>query len=247
MADQIIVKAGSETPDPVTGMSYPILKCLAKLRAHCQIVITENEDEQTLIDAVRGATDLMITYGNVSEQVIKAGMPTLKAIIKMGTGIDFIDFAAAREHGVRVTNCPGYARYAVAENAFMLMINCRKNFIPIHNAVRNSGWLGATEETKSHELFGRSVGFVGFGHINQQLAKMCSGFGMHLQAYSRGGAESMVQLGVEKIESLDALAAMSDVVAICVPLTSDTHHIIDAAFLGKMKSSAILINVGRGG
>jgi D-3-phosphoglycerate dehydrogenase len=247
MPDAIVVKAGSENPDPLSGISYPIPYCLDQLRKTCTVIVTEDEDEQTLIEAVPGASVLMITYGTVSRRVIEAGKPSLQAIIKMGTGIDSIDFAAARENGVRVTNCPGYGRSAVAECAFMLMMNCMKKFIPIHHVVRTTGWIGPTEENKSLELCGKTVGLVGFGHINSKLAQMCHGFEMQVQAYDPGvSAEKMASQDVLKIDCLDELAALSDVVSICIPLTPETHGLIDTAFLEKMRPQAFLINVGRG-
>lgn len=247
MPDPIIVKAGSEDPDPLSGTSYPIPYCLDELRKTCTVIVTEDEDEQTLIEAVPGATVLMITYGTVSRRVIEAGKPNLQAIIKMGTGIDSIDFAAAREYGVRVTNCPDYGRSAVAECAFMLMMNCMKKFIPIHNAVRATGWIGPAEENKSLELRGKTTGLVGFGHINSKLAQMCCGFDMQVQAYDpRVSAEKMKSQDVLKIDSLDELAALSDVVSICIPLSQETDGLIDTAFLEKMRPQAFLINVGRG-
>lgn len=212
MPDPVIVKAGSENPDPLSGISYPIPYCLDELRKTCTVIVTEDEDEQTLIEAVPGASVLMITYGTVSHRVIEAGKPSLQAIIKMGTGIDSIDFAAAREHGVRVT-----------------------------------GWIGPTEENKSLELCGKTVGLVGFGHINSKLAQMCRGFEMQIQAYDPGvSAGKMESQNVRKIDSLDELAALSDVVSICTPLTPETQGLIDMGFLEKMKPQAFLINVGRG-
>jgi len=210
-------------------------------------LVTEDEDELTLIQAVKDATVLMITYGRVSKAVIEAGSPTLKAVIKIGTGIDSIDFTAARANQVQVANCPGYARYAVAENAFMLMMNCLKKFIPIHNAVQKTGWLGATEDAKGAELFGKTVGLIGFGHINSTFAKMCRGFGMKVQAFDPYLDNKILETaGVLNCANLDELAETSDVVLICVPLNSETYHIVGADFLSRMKRSAFLINVGRG-
>jgi len=247
MTSPLVVKAGTETPDPANGMTYPVPRCLDDIRDHARVLVTEDEDEQTLIEAVRNASVLMITYGRVSEAVINAGAPSLKAVIKMGTGIDSVDFEAAKAHNVSVANCPGYARYAVAENAFMLMMNCLKKFISMHEAVRRTGWLGATEDTKSAELFGKKVGLIGFGHINSGFAKMCHGFGMEVQAYDPDvGADAMKSQGTVKADKLDALAETSDVVVICVPLNPLSHHLVDADFLSRMKRSAFVINVGRG-
>ena len=247
MAKPLVVKAGSESPDPAIGMSYPIPKSLDQLRKHARILVTENEAEQTLIRAVKGATVLMISYGIVSQAVIDAGMPTLKAIVKMGTGIDSIDFDAANANNVAVTNCPGYGKYAVAENAFLLMINCLKKFIPMHNSVQETGWLGATEQAKGYELFGKTVGLIGLGHINANFARMCQGFGMAVQAFDPNMSRDAMQAkSAVKLDDLTTLAETSDVVVICVPLNPNTYHLIDADFLRRMKNTAFVINVGRG-
>ena len=207
MAKPLIVKCGTEMPDLAAGMTSPIPRCLDELRGQARVLVTEDEDEQTLVEAAKGATVLMITYGTVSEAVIKAGMPTLKAIVKMGTEIDSIDFETAKAHNVSIANCLGYAKYAVAENAFMLMINSLKKLIPTHNAVQRNGWLGATEKTKNAELFNKTVGLIGFGHINSSFAKMCQGFGMIVQAFDPGvDAEAMKTQSIVKLDNLTSLA-----------------------------------------
>lgn len=247
MQQPIIVKAGTETPDTSSGTSFPIPECLATLRTRCQVIVTEDEDEATLIKAVKGASILMYTYGEISQEVLAAGQPTLKTVIKMGTGIDSVDFQAASALGVRVVNCPDYARFAVAETAFLLLINCFKKFIPIHTAMHSSGWAAPTEMNKGLELRGKTVGLVGLGHVNSQLANMCSGFGMHIKAYSpRMNEEQVIQRGAEKVDSLLTLAAAVDVLCICVPLTEETTGLISRQVLAAMKPSAFLINVGRG-
>jgi D-3-phosphoglycerate dehydrogenase len=135
----------------------------------------------------------------------------------------------------------------VAENAFMLMINSLKKFIPMHEAVQKTGWLGAIEDTKSAELFGKTVGLIEFGHINSSFATMCQEFAMRVLAFDPGvDFKKMKSRKVAKIDSLETLARTSDIVMICVPLSPQTHHIIDAKFLARMKPSAFVINVGRG-
>ncbi|MBT4889016.1 MAG: hypothetical protein HON65_05645, partial [Rhodospirillales bacterium] len=247
MNKPIVVKAGTEQPNPISGMTYPIPKALDRLRKVADIVITDDENEDTLIEAVQGATVLMITYGNVSSRVLKAGQPTLKAIIKMGTGIDSIDFDAARQMNVAIANCPNYASYAVAECAFLLMINCLKKFSRIRNGVQKYGWVGATEDTKSFELFGKTVGLVGCGHINTRLSQICQGFQMPVQAYDPYvSAETMAKSNIHKADDLTTLTRTSDIVCICAPLNSETSGLISAEVLQAMKPSAYLINVGRG-
>ncbi len=139
----IIVKTGTEKPDPVTGLEFPIPDCLNRLQAVADVVVTEDEREMTILRAIGSATILMTTYGDVTRRVLEAGLPTLKAIVELGTGIDSLDIDAAKDLGMRVVNCPCYARYAVAECAFLLLINCMRKFGPIHRAVRAREWAGA--------------------------------------------------------------------------------------------------------
>ncbi|WP_271274337.1 NAD(P)-dependent oxidoreductase [Aliamphritea hakodatensis] len=247
MRKPIVIKAGSESPDETNGTSFAIPRCLATLRTRCEVVVTEDEAQQTLIDAVAGASILMYTYGNITREVLEAGQPNLKTVIKMGTGIDSVDFTAAKALGVRVVNCPDYARFAVAETAFLLLINCFKKFIPMHRAMCEAGWAAPGKANQGFELRGKTVGLVGVGHINAELAQMCSGFGMQVQGYSpRMDRARMQDHGVEKVDSLPELAAQADALCICVPLTAETTGLISREVLEAMKPSAFLINVGRG-
>lgn len=242
-----IVKTGTENPDPVTGLEFPIPECLDRLRAVAEVVVTEDEAEETILRAIQGTTVLMTTYGDVTRRVIETGLPTLKGIVELGTGIDSLDIDAAKEFAVRVVNCPRYARNAVAECAFLLLITCMKKFTPIHRAVHTQGWVAALESLKSVELEGKIVGMVGFGHINSTLARMCQGFDMKVQAYDPYIARaSMEPRRVSKVDDLDELMMSSDVVAVCLPLNAETTGILSEYRLRKMKPSAFLINVGRG-
>lgn len=243
----IIIKAGRETPNPFTGTEYPIPECLNSLRKVADVLVTNDEEEATLLKAVKGATVLMVTYGKVTRRVIKVGLPTLKAIVKIGTGIDSIDIDAAKKEGVRVINCPEYAQTAVAEGAFLLLINCMKKFGPVHRFVHTRGWMGPSLENKGWNLENKLVGMVGLGHINSQLARMCQGFKMRIQAYDPYvTATVMDRQSVCKVEKLNQLMASSDVVAVCLPLNKGTTGIISQERLELMKSSAFLINVSRG-
>ncbi len=242
-----IVKTGTESPDRVTGLEFPIPECLNRLQAVADVAVTQDEQEETILRAVEGATILLTTYGVVSRRVIEAGLPTLKAIVELGTGVDSLDIDAAKELGVRVVNCPRYARSAVAECAFLLLINCMKKFSPIHRAVREQGWVAALEPLKGWELEGQLVGMVGLGHINSRLARMCQGFDMEVQAYDPYiPRAAMRRQRVAKMENLDELMASSDVVAVCLPLNAETQGIISEHRLRQMKPSAFVVNVGRG-
>jgi D-3-phosphoglycerate dehydrogenase / 2-oxoglutarate reductase len=243
----IVLKAGTENPHPVTGIEYPIPECLNSLRKVADVMVVNDENETTILNAIKGVSVLMITYGQVTRKVIEAGLPTLKAVIKLGTGIDSIDIDAAKENGVRVINCPDYAQNAVAEGAFLLLMNCMKKFGPIHRFVNEQGWMGPSERNKGRNLEKKRIGFVGLGHINSRFACMCQGFDMELQAFDPYVNQTTMETkNITKVEHLDDLMTSSDVVAVCLPLNNETDGLISEKRLRLMKSSAFLINVSRG-
>lgn len=173
----------------------------------------------------------------------------LRGIVKAGTGLDNIDSAYARSRGITVVNTPAYAAETVAEYAVSLMLALSRKLIPLQRAMRREGWVAAKPEWVGNELFRKTIGLVGFGHIAKSVSRMAHhGFQMPVLAFDpHVSAEVMTESGVQKVDSLEQLLPQSDIVSIHCPLNASTRHIIGAKQLATMKSSALLINVSRGG
>ena len=168
-----------------------------------------------------------------------AGCPQLKTVIRWGIGMDSVDHAAARQHGVSVRNTPGVFGGEVADMAFGYILNLARGQSAIDSAVRRGEW----PSREGVSLSGKQLGIVGFGAIGQEIAKRGHGFGMSVSAHDPF-AQGSVQ-NVTFIE-LNHLLATCDFVVLACPLTTETFHLMDAARLTLMQRDSFLINVARG-
>ena len=155
----------------------------------------------------------------------------------MAVGTDNIDLEAAAARGVPVGNTPGVLTDATADVAFALLLALARRIVPGAELVRSGGWRTWEPATGlGADLAGQTLGIVGWGRIGQAVARRAEGFGMEIVHSSRSS-------GVP----LDELLGRSDFVSVHTPLTPETHHLIDAGALEKMKPTALLINTARGG
>lgn len=163
----------------------------------------------------------------------------LKIIARTGVGLDSIDLDAARAHGVAVTVTPGINHETVAEHAVMLMLASLRALLEHDALVRGGGWRDFSVGTS--QLYGSTVGVVGYGAIGSAVGWRVRAFGAEVIAHDPNLAEADVPL-----VGLDELLQRSDVVSVNAALTPATHHIIDAERIARMKPGAVLVNTSRG-
>ena len=172
----------------------------------------------------------------------------LKLLHKWGVGTDNFDLAAARELGIPVARTTGSNSQAVAEFTLGLTIATLRHLAWAHAELRGGTWQGGHLPGDAFLLSGKTVGIVGFGAIGRAVCRLLGGFGCEvLYATPRRlpvGEEAA--LGVA-YAGLEELLAQADVVSLHCPLNDATRGMIDAAALARMKRSAVLINVARGG
>jgi len=170
----------------------------------------------------------------------------LKLIARAGTGLEHVDLEYAKKRGIVVKNTPQANAVSVAELTFGLMIAVARKIVSADAYVRSrKGW--DRPSYKGIELFGKTLGLIGFGNIGRLVAVRANAFGMKVVAYDPFvPAGEMKQTGVTRIGELDELLSASDVVSVHVPLTDETRHMIGAEQFGKMKPTAIFINTCRG-
>lgn len=178
---------------------------------------------------------------------IIAQLPELRLIAVSATGYECIDVAACRDAGIVVTNVRDWSTYAVAEHAFAMMLCLRRQLLLYREAVRHGEWqrssfYGVLKDPLPSDLYGNTLGIIGFGHLGKRIAHLGSSFGMQVLIAGRIGQDASD--GQTRFEEV---LGRADVLCITCPLTPETRDLIGSEELAKMKPSAVLINCARGG
>ncbi len=177
---------------------------------------------------------------------------TLSALHRQGVrlvalrsaGYNHVDLKAANRLGLPVVRVPAYSPYAVAEHAAGLVLALNRRIHRAFNRVREANF--SLEGLVGFDLHGKTVGIIGTGKIGLVMAQIMHGFGCHLIAYDvKPDERAKAQHGIRYVD-LPELYAQSDIISLHIPLTPQTHHLIDSAALAQMKRGVMLINTGRG-
>jgi D-3-phosphoglycerate dehydrogenase len=166
--------------------------------------------------------------------------PDLRYVLRIGTGTDNIDVAAANDRGIVVESLPGLNAPAVAEYAFALLLAAAKRIPDADRSLRAGEWT----RFYGRHLGGRTLGLVGFGEIARAMVPKARGFGMDVIAHRRSATDEDTD-GVRMV-SLDELLTSSDFVSLHVPLTDRTRNMIGARELGMVRPGMVLVNTARG-
>lgn len=182
----------------------------------------------------------------VRSRVLGAGLlghaKELRFIGRVGSGTENIDRAHCDAHGVELFNSPEGNRDGVGETTLLLILMLLKNAAKANEQVHKGLWL--REENRGHDLEGRTVGIIGFGHMGSAFAQRLQGFGVRVLAYDKYLRQYAPPHVTET--DLDTVQDHSDVISVHLPLTAGTHHFIDASFIERMRRPFHLINTARG-
>jgi len=215
------------------------------LRASAEVVDQSGISADDLLKVV-GEYDALIVRGRtkVTNAVFEAGKK-LKVVGRAGVGVDNIDLEAAKAHHVTVVNSPLATTVAVAELTLSLMLSLVRE-IPRADASMKSGkWL--KKEFEGRELYGKTLGVLGFGRIGSAVAARAKAFEMKILAYDPVvPAEEIRARGGEPV-SLDDLLKQSDMITMHMPLTSESKHLLNREAFSKMKDGVYIVCAARGG
>ena len=223
---------------------------LKRLAQHCELEVWDDfmpPPYETLLERVADLDGLLcLLTDRIDAPLMEVGRK-LKVISNMAVGYDNIDIAAASQRGLPVGNTPGVLTETTADFAFALMMAVARRIPEARDYIQAGEWRTWHPTVLSgQDIFGATLGIVGFGRIGQAMAARAAGFNMRLLVNTRGPSDEVAALGGEQA-SLDELLRASDFVSLHVPLNDETHHLIGARELQAMKPSAILINTARGG
>ncbi len=198
-----------------------------------------------LLEALADCRGLIVRNRTQVRGPLLEAAPRLEAVGRLGVGLDNIDVAACRARGIEVFPASGANDLSVAEYVITAAMMLLRGAWLATPEMLAGGW--PRNRLMGRELAGRTMGLVGFGSIARNVASRAAGLGMRVAAYDPYVPADDAAWGqVERLE-LEPLLMASDVVSLHVPLTSQTHHLIDARALAAMRDDAVLINAARGG
>uniref|UniRef100_A0A2A4K050 Glyoxylate reductase/hydroxypyruvate reductase n=1 Tax=Heliothis virescens TaxID=7102 RepID=A0A2A4K050_HELVI len=182
----------------------------------------------------------------ISKELLDKAGPQLKLVATASAGYNHCNVDELRARGIKLSNTPNVLSSAVAEIAIGLMLGAARRFTENLDQVHRGEWEIGFDKVLGQDIRGSTVGIIGLGGIGQAVVRRLAGFevGKFLYTGHREKPEAK-ELGAEFV-NLDTLLAQSDFIVLAVPLTNETKHMINKDTLGKMKSNAIVINVGRG-
>ena len=226
---QVVVALGEVEPGLVTGHLPPDARFVAD---------PGPED-------LREAAGAIVRADALVDTAMLDRMPNLRVLARTGVGVERVDVAEATRRGIAVVVTPGAGTHAVAEGALAMILHLVKRLRVTTECVARGRWpeRGAIS---LGDLDGATIGIVGYGRIGRRVGHLARAFGMTVLAHDPYLAQPADSDGAELV-GLAELRSRSQVVTLHLPLTPQTHHLVDSAFLAAMPVGSILVNCGRGG
>lgn len=178
----------------------------------------------------------------LTAEVLK-NLPLLKAISRVGVGLDNVDMKAAEQRGIAVKSTPHAPTQAVAELTLGLILNVMRKIGSMDRVVRSGKW----NREMGWLLLGKTVGIIGLGRIGKRVVELLKPFGVEILASEPKPDKKWMRQNKVRLTSLEELLRGSDIVTLHIPYTEQTRNLINAERLKIMKRGAILINTSRGG
>ncbi|MCI1211417.1 NAD(P)-dependent oxidoreductase [Bifidobacterium tibiigranuli] len=195
-------------------------------------------DDDELIERAKGAEVLVVTNLPLRRAVLEQ-CTKLRTIAVAFVGVDHIDLDYCREHGITVSNCPGYSNEAVAELVMLLTLALLRDVKANDIAARSAR---SSEGMRRNEIAGKTFGIIGTGNIGRRVAELAQAFGARTVAWNRTPRKIE---GVEFLP-LDDVMRQADIITVHVSSTPQTAHLVSGHLIGLMKPNAVLINTARG-
>ncbi len=208
----------------------------------------DRTEPQDIVSRIADAEAVITNKTPLTKETFDA-CPNIKYVGVLATGYNVVDVAAAKEKGIPVTNIPTYGTTAVSQFVFALLLEICHHVQDHSSAVYKGDWESCPDfcfwNHPLIELADKTIGFVGFGRIGQQAAKIAQGFSMNVLAYDAYPNKELESNGIKYVD-LDTLYAESDVISLHCPLFETTEGMINENSIAKMKDGVIIINTSRG-
>ena len=224
-------------------MNYDYLLDFSVLSNDVQVY--DDSTNAELIERIQGARVVVTKELPVGAELLSQFPDSVKLIVEAGTGYNNIDLDAARAKGITVCNIPAYSTERVAHTVIMMLLNFSSTMQQQIGMLAKGDRSNFTKYLQvSHtEVNGKTLGVVGAGHIGMEVIKVAKALGMNVLVHTR--TPKADGDGIRYV-SLDELLEHSDYITLHCPLNEQTKHMINKDTIAKMKSSAVIINTGRG-
>lgn len=212
-----------------------------------EVTVYDRTQPSEVVERAHDAEIIVTNKVTLTRQTLEQ-LPNLRLICVLATGYNTIDTLAARDLGITVCNVPAYSTDSVAQMVFALILNMTNRVAHYARQTREGRWSAAPDfcywDLPVSELTGKTLGIVGLGHIGAKVASIARDFGMDVFAFTSKNSTGLPDY-IQKT-TLEGLFGVSDILTLHCPLTPDTHELINARTLARMKHGALLVNTGRG-
>ncbi|OLS41050.1 D-glycerate dehydrogenase [Bacillus sp. MRMR6] len=224
---------------------------VAMLEEYCRVTMWQEEGQPVPYEILEreiesvDALFCLLTDRIDAKLIDKAKI--LKVISTMAVGYNHIDIQAATDQKIIVTNTPGVLTETTADLTFALLMAASRRLVEASDFLRKGQWkTWSPMQLSGQDIFGATLGIIGFGNIGQAVARRANGFNMNVIYYNRSRKEEAEKELGATYKDLETLLTESDFVCLLTPFTKETKHLIDRNEIALMKKTAILINTSRG-
>ena len=241
------------TGKPRVWISRPTFPdIVARLEPHFEVVAEPEETAFTPAELAARLAPCAAAIVGLKEHVGAAevaGAPGLRIVANLAVGYDNLDIPALTAAGILASNTADVLNESVADYTWALMLGAARRMGAAERWLRAGQWHGTGFKAwLGLDTRGRTLGILGMGRIGQAIARRAAGFGMQVAYHNRSRLPSAVEAEcAARYVDKATLLAESDFLVLAVPLTAESRHAIGAAELARMKPSAVLVNIARGG
>lgn len=208
-----------------------------------QYEVLHVEDLRKLDERLLAEIEVLFTYGNNLSEELIGKMDSLRWIHSGQAGVDAMPMELLDKKGMKLTNSRGINSITIAEYVVCMLLNLERNTYQFYESYKKGIW---DMETRLDEVAEKTIGILGLGNVGKEIAKRVKAFDMNVLGMDIAKVECPFIDRQYTVQELDELLGICDYVVICLPLTSNTYHMIGEKTIGRMKPHSVLINVGRG-
>jgi len=227
----------------ISDYVHPVLICGLTSQGYEVLYAPEIEQPQ-LLEWIGGYDGIVVNTKVVVDPQLLEHASHLKWVARLGSGLDTINQQACADRDIRVISTPQANANAVAEHVFGMLLSLLRNIVVADHEVRQGIW--NREGNRGQELSGRTVGIIGFGNNGGAFGRKFAGWNVRVLAYDKYKSDYTGDLDFVTESDLDTVLQEAEVLSLHVPLTAETHYMVNSDFLARCRPGCILINSSRG-